>query len=365
MKEIIRQRARDLGFDACGFAPANAPSSAPRFLHWLASGRQGEMAYMDRTAAKRIDPNTVLPGVRTVIALAASYHTPEIQPAPVGETARPQTPTSVGVIARYARYRDYHSILGPRLDELARGLVGLSCGTAQCRVYVDTGPVLERDFAQRAGVGFIGKHTNLISRSLGNWLFLGEILTTLDLPPDHPEPNRCGTCERCLHACPTQAIVAPFQLDARRCISYLTVELKGPIPLEFRKSIGDRIFGCDDCLAACPWNRFAQAGRLMADHRRPDLGSPELIALLNLDQPGFRKLFAGTPIERLKLPRLKRNVCVALGNVGTVEALPDLATAAAASDPLVAEHARWAIGQIQLRATRDHHAGSSVDVQAV
>ena len=212
--------------------------------------------------------------------------------------------------------------------------------------YVDTGPLLERDLAQRAGLGFVGKHTNLISRRLGNWIFLAEILTTLELPPDAPEQNHCGHCTRCLAACPTQAITAPFQLDARRCISYLTIELKGSIPVELRPAVGNRIYGCDDCLAVCPWNKFAQEGRLMRPHRRADLEQPDLLELLRLDAAGFKARFAGTPLERTKRRGLLRNVCVALGNVGDATALPDLQRAANDPEPLIAEHARWAMEQI-------------------
>jgi epoxyqueuosine reductase len=213
--------------------------------------------------------------------------------------------------------------------------------------YVDTGPLLERDLAERAGLGFIGKHTNLISRKLGNWIFLSEIITTLELEADAPEKNRCGSCRRCIDACPTAAITAPFQLDARRCISYLTIELKGAIPEALRPLIGNRIYGCDDCLAVCPWNRFARQGALMRPHYRPDLAAPDLIELLSLDEAAFKRRFAGTPIRRAKRRGLLRNVCVALGNCGDQGALPALERAAADAEPLVAEHAWWAIAQIQ------------------
>jgi epoxyqueuosine reductase len=209
--------------------------------------------------------------------------------------------------------------------------------------------MLERDFAQRSGLGFIGKHTNLISRQLGNWIFLGEIITTLELEPDAPEKNRCGTCTRCITACPTAAIKAPFQLDARRCISYLTIELKGSIPVDLRPAIGNRIYGCDDCLAVCPWNRFAREGSVMKQHAQPDLATPDLLELLALDEPAFKRRFAGTPMLRTKRRGLLRNVCVALGNVGDQSALPALGKAAGDAEPLVAEHARWAIQQIQSR----------------
>jgi epoxyqueuosine reductase len=215
--------------------------------------------------------------------------------------------------------------------------------------YIDTGPVLERDLAQRAGVGFAGKHTNLISRDLGNWFFLCEILTTLDLPPDPPERNRCGSCTRCLEACPTGALPAPFQLDARRCISYLTIELRGVIPEELRPLVGNRIFGCDDCLEACPWNRFARQGRLMRDHARPEMASADLVELLSLTALEFRSRFARTPLLRAKWSGLRRNVCVALGNTGNASAIPALEAASRDPDAVVAEHARWALNQIARR----------------
>ena len=254
-----------------------------------------------------------------------------------------------GVIARYARYEDYHKVVGERLSSLTELVDGLGAAGTRSLWYIDTGPLLERDLAQRSGLGFIGKHTNLISRKLGNWLFLAEIVTTLELEPDAPERNHCGSCCRCLAACPTNAITAPFQLDARRCISYLTIELKGPIPIEFRAAIGERIFGCDDCLAACPWNRFATEASLMKARSRAELAAPDLLALLELDEAGFEKLFAGTPIHRLKRKGLLRNVCVALGNVADETALPALNKAARDPERLVSEHARWAIDQILSR----------------
>lgn len=221
-------------------------------------------------------------------------------------------------------------------------------------MYVDTGPLLERDLAQRAGLGFIGKHTNLISRQLGNWFFLCEIITTIELKPDPPEKNHCGSCTRCLAACPTGAITAPFELDARRCISYLTIELKGPIPLEWRSAIGNRIYGCDVCLEVCPWNRFARDGRLMQAHARPDLTTPDLLELLALDEAGFKRRFAGTPMLRAKRRGLLRNVCVALGNVGDASALSALCRAASDPESVIAEHARWAIEQVEKRLGTGH-----------
>jgi epoxyqueuosine reductase len=371
MNQAIRQRARDLGFDDCRITTADPPLSAPQFQNWLELGRQGEMAYLARNAARRLDPQQVLPTAKSIVALAISYarardlassaHPGEASsPASFGSVSPPHAgtaaplppaprPSRTGLVARYARSQDYHHVVGERLKLLAEFINQLGGPAARSMWYVDTGPLLERDLAQRAGLGFIGKHTNLISRQLGNWFFLAEILTTLALDKDDPERNRCGSCTRCLTACPTGAITAPFELDARRCISYLTIELKGPIPLEWRPAIGNRIFGCDDCLEVCPWNRFAREGRLLQAHARPDLATPDLLELLALDEAGFKRRFAGTPLDRAKRRGLLRNVAVALGNTADETPLPALQHAAADPEPLIAEHARWAIDQIQGR----------------
>lgn len=338
MKSRIEQRARELGFDACRFTPALPPASATRYEEWLEEGRHGEMAWMARNSAKRTNPELVLPGARSIVTLACAYGANDGQ--------RENDEVTTGVIARYARHADYHDVLANPLKALTEYVNELGGPGTRSLWYVDTGPLLERDLAQRAGLGFVGKHTNLISRQLGNWFFLAEILTTLDLEPDAPEKNRCGSCSRCMSACPTQAITAPFQLDARRCISYLTIELKGSIPVELRPAIGNRIYGCDDCLAACPWNRFAQDGALMAAHKRSDLDAPELVELLGLDDTAFKARFAGTPMLRTKRRGVLRNVCVALGNVGDASTLPALQRAAQDAEPLIAEHAKWAIGRI-------------------
>ena len=355
MKEAFRQRASELGFDHCRVTSADPPASAPQFLDWLGKQRHGEMGYLERNAAKRVMPQRVLPGAKSVIVVAVNYATSDEGRVTSDETAArdprhwPRV-TRHGTIARYARHADYHDVLGERLAQLAEFVNQLGGPDTRSLGYVDTGPVLERDLAQHAGLGFIGKHTHVISRRAGNWMLLGEILTTLELEPDAPEKNRCGSCTRCMAACPTGAIVAPFQLDARLCISYLTIELKGPIPVELRPQIGDRIFGCDDCLAACPWNRFTQEGRLMQGHDRPDLAAPDLVELLSLDEAGFQRRFGGTPLARAKRRGLLRNVCVALGNVGDAWALPALERASRDPDPLIAEHARWAAEQIGRRA---------------
>jgi epoxyqueuosine reductase len=348
MKSALQQRALELGFETCRITTAAPPATAGRLWAWLAAGRHGDMAYLARNADRRADPQLVLPGARSFILLAASY-APEAARTNAA-VPRPEAASALrGVVARYARFADYHEVLRPRLDALGATVSELGGPGTRSVACVDTGPLLERDLAQRAGLGFMGKHTNLISRQFGNWFFLAEILTTLELPPDAPEQNHCGSCTRCLAACPTQAITAPFELDARRCLAYLTIELKGAIPLEWRTAMGTRIFGCDDCLAVCPWNRFARAGALMRPHRRPDLSQPDLLELLALDEAGFKARFGGTPLARVKRRGLLRNVCVALGNAGDAAALPSLARTARATDPLVAEHASWGIAQITTR----------------
>jgi len=357
MKEAIRQRALELGFDDCRFTTAEPPRSAAHFQRWLGQERHGEMRYLRRNAQKRVDPQLVLSGAKSIITLAVSYvddgadrvvDGPKNASALVTHHALRIT-RHPGIIARYARFYDYHDVLGARLKSLSNFLDHAAGSEARSLWYVDTGPVLERDLAERAGLGFIGKHTNLISRKLGNWIFLAEILTTVEFEPDAPEKNRCGSCARCIDACPTAAITSPFQLDARRCISYLTIELKGPIPVELRPAIGNRIYGCDDCLAVCPWNRFAREGSLMKGHARSDLAVMDLLDLLTLDEAGFRRRFDGTPMLRGKRIGLLRNVCVALGNVGNPSTLPALERAAADPEPLIAEHAAWAVAQIHGR----------------
>lgn len=355
MKERIRGRARELGFDDCRFTSASPPETAVYLQHWLAAGMHGEMAYLERNTPKRVDPQQVLAGVRSVIVLLVNYAQLEGESGSAGpasssggqDAAQANSGELHGLAARYARFADYHEVIGERLKRLTEFVDQLDGSESRSLWYVDTGPVLEREFAQRAGIGFIGKHTNLISRRFGNWVFLAEILTTLDLEPDAPERNQCGSCARCIVACPTNAITAPFQLDARRCISYLTIELKDSIPVELRSLMGNRIFGCDDCLEACPWNRFAREASMMKGYARPDLGTFELLELLALDGAAFKRRFAGTPILRAKRRGLRRNVCVALANIGGATALPALQRAASDAEPLIAEHARWAIDQIE------------------
>ncbi len=337
MKEIIRNKAFELGFDLCGFAPAN-PSTIQYFNNWLDKGFYAGMEWLKKGAQKRRDPSLILPDAKTVIVVGASYF--------INDNTQSSDPGAV--VARYARFSDYHKIMQNRL-KLLSDFVRKSAG-GEALYYVDTGAVLERDFAQMAGLGFIGKHTNLISKSFGNWLFIGEIITNAKFPADSSEKNRCGKCSLCINACPTGAIVAPFELDARLCISYLTIEHKGSIPVRLRPLIGNRLFGCDDCLEVCPWNRFAKAGRLMNTNllRLPSkIGLSQLINLLNGDEQQFKKTFADTPIKRLGWQRFLRNGCIVLGNIGDKMALDLLQKLSNHPDPIVAEHARWAIEQIK------------------
>tara|TARA_Y100001934_G_C12386251_1_gene796028 strand:+ start:14634 stop:15665 length:1032 start_codon:yes stop_codon:yes gene_type:complete len=341
VKESIRQKAVDLGFDACRFTSAQRPDHSSEFENWLKEERHGELGWLERNAHKRTNPQQVVPGAKSIICLASVYS---------GDKERTDTEPSAGTIARYARFDDYHEVLKQPLRELnsfVNELQGEEPRSKKSLWYVDTGPILERDFAQRSGLGFIGKHTNLISRNLGNWIFLSEIITTLQLEPDAPEKNHCGNCTDCIDACPTDAITAPFQLDARRCISYLTIELKGSIPEEFRPAIGNRIYGCDDCLEVCPWNRFAKDASLMNPFRREDLKTPDLVELLSLSEEEFRQRFRGTPMFRTKRRGVLRNVCIALGNSGNQDTLPVLEKARQDPEPLIAEHADWAIRNIE------------------
>jgi epoxyqueuosine reductase len=366
LKAALQRRARELGFDDCRFTTAEPPASSQHFERWLAARHHGDMAWMERTARKRVDPQQVLADAKSIVCLAAAYGQTANENLKSGiqnPNEKNQEPKFHGITARYARYADYHDVLAERLKSLTGFLNELGGAGTRSLWYVDTGPFLERDLAQRAGLGFIGKHTNLISRRLGNWIFLAEIITTAEIPADGTEQNRCGTCARCIAACPTAAITAPFRLDARRCISYLTIELRGSIPVELRPAIGNRIYGCDDCLEVCPWNRFAREGSLMKEHSRPGLAAPDLQELLALDDAGFKRRFAGTPMLRTKRRGLLRNACVALGNIGDSSALPSLERAAHDREPLIAEHAEWAIAQIRLRQTDDD--GRSTSVRAV
>jgi len=338
LKQRLLSFAREIGFDSCRIAACGSAPHVDEFRNWLDEGGHGEMSYMERGEEKRCDPQKVLPGARSIVVLALNYFQ--------GDPKAGDTPAATGKIARYARGDDYHDLVANKLDKIDEFLRAFD-GQQKC--YVDTGPVLERDHAAEAGIGWHGKSTMLIDERLGTWFFLAEVLTTLELPPDEPVPDRCGTCERCIKACPTGAITAPHRLDARRCISYLTIELKGSIPLDLRPLIADRIFGCDDCLDACPWNRFARVSREAAFFAHPSTVGIPLRDYLGLSDEDFRSLFRNSPIKRIKRRGFLRNVCVALGNVGDPSDLAALGRAAADPEPLIAEHAKWAIHQIRSR----------------
>jgi len=332
LKSELAARARGLGFTLFGIAPAARPNREDYILEWVRAGRHGDMAWLARGIDRRLDPRLVLPGAQSLIMVGQNYHAapPEHDP----------------VIAAYARGSDYHAILEPRLRTLADWLGAQSgCST---RVYVDTGPLIERDAAARAGIGWIGKSTMLISETLGTHFFLGAIITDLALPPDATAADRCGRCTRCIAACPTGAIVAPYQLDPRLCISYLTIEYRGAIPEHLRPQFGNRIFGCDACLDAYPWNRFARASHEAAFQPRP---LPPLRDLLRLDRDAFNALFVKSPVRRARWEGFLRNVCVALGNSGDPNDIPKLRELAAHGPPPVPEHAAWAIQRILERAT--------------
>ncbi len=336
MKSQVVQLARECGFDACRFTTGAVAAHRANYFGWLEHGLHADMSWLARSPERRSDPRMVLPECKSVIVLACNYYQ--------GDQIR-QRP---GRFARYAFGNDYHDILLDRMKPIAAFLEKQG-GTQRC--YVDTGPVLERDFAASAGIGWQGKSTMCLNEDLGTWFFLGTILTTLSFEPDTPAKNRCGSCTKCIEACPTQAITAPYQLDARRCISYLTIENKGAIPLEFRRSIGDRIYGCDDCLDACPWNRFAQVSSETRFRMPVPLRQLGLRDLAALSKEEFRQLFRGSPVKRIKHNRFIRNVCVAMGNVGTEEDLPILRSLARHPDPLIAEHAQWAESEIENRST--------------
>ena len=341
--EQVRQiiaHARELGFDLVGITSAAPPASYAHYLAWLERGFEGGMAYLRRPDAveRRRDPGLILSGVQTIIVVGANYHT---QPL----AARLRDDPSLGIVSNYAWAGDYHDLLLPRLDQLA-----LHVGGAH-RSYVDTGPILERDLAARAGLGFVGKNTNLIHPRLGSWLFLGVLLLTNSLPSAQAEPGArqgtCGNCSRCIDACPTGALVEPYLLDAGRCISTLTIEHKGPIPSELRPLIGNRIFGCDICQEVCPWNlRFARPAEEPAFQAPNGTAALPLLDLMALDQEGFRQRFKGSPIQRAKRRGLLRNAAVALGNWGDPRAVPVLARALKDTESLVRGHAAWALGRI-------------------
>ena len=337
----MKARASALGFDACRVAPAVAPPGARENLAaFLAAGAHGDMAWLAETFERRADPRALWPEAKSVVALARNYG-PAMDPRAALERKQ------AGAISLYARRRDYHDVVKGKLKTLAQWLVGAARPqSAQVKVFVDTAPVMEKPLAAAAGLGWQGKHTNLVSRQFGSWLFLGSIFTDLELPADGAERDHCGACRACLDACPTGAFPAPYRLDARRCVSYLTIEHKGTIARELRPLIGNRIYGCDDCLAVCPWNKFAREGAEAKLAVRDDLAAPPLAELAALDDAGFRARFAGGPIKRLGQARFLRNVMIAIGNSGD-QALIGVAVAALqAESPLARAMAVWALGRL-------------------
>lgn len=329
IRDAIAEAAAALGFDTWGAVALPADLRRDYFKHWIAEGRHGDMQWMAANSLRRLHPETIVPEARSMLCFAMNYNQP--------------VPNTRGIVARYALGKDYHKLIYKRLKQicsLLRQYGGVN------KPYVDTGPVMEKPLAALAGVGWQGKHTVLIHPKLGNWLFLGVIITTLEIPADEPATEHCGSCTRCITACPTDAITAPWQLDSRRCIAYLTIEHRGPIPVELRHGIGNRLFGCDICLEVCPWNRWAQSTR---EIRFSAITPPDPATILNWSDDDFQRHFAGTPIARLGLERLQRNAAVVLGNCGDLNDRNALKQNLHAFTPLVQEHARWAITEIDRR----------------
>jgi epoxyqueuosine reductase len=341
VKEAIRTYALEAGFSAMGVCRPDAiPEAKERLARFVAEGRHGQMGWMAERMNWRWDPAALWPDARSVIMLAEAY-TPDEDPMEiVGRRDR-------GAISVYARNRDYHDIVKKRLKAVGRWLIEQAPGT-EIKVFVDTAPVMEKPLGQAAGLGWQGKHTNLLGRELGSWFFLGAIFTTLDLEPDKAEMSHCGSCTACLDVCPTAAFPAPYQIDARRCISYLTIEHDGQVDPELRPLLGNRIYGCDDCLAACPWNKFAISAREIRYAARDALKAPRLAALVMLDDAGFRAMFSGSPIKRIGRNRFVRNVLYAIGNSGDSALLETITRLIGDPDPAVADAAEWAA--IRLRA---------------
>ncbi|MEQ1937070.1 tRNA epoxyqueuosine(34) reductase QueG [Mesorhizobium sp. CN5-321] len=338
LRDLIEREARAAGFDAVAVASPDAIPLAPtRLAEFVADGFHGSMGWIEETMARRADPSTLWPEVRSVVVLAMNYG-PDSDPRAI--LARPDR----GAISVYAQNRDYHEVIKGRLKTIAGKLVSRAGGDV--KVFVDTAPVMEKPLAKAAGLGWQGKHTNLVSRAHGSWLFLATIFTTADLRPDTREEDHCGSCRACLDACPTDAFPAPYRLDARRCISYLTIENKRPIPREFRAAIGNRIYGCDDCLAACPWNKFASTASEAKFFAREELRAPKLEDLLRLDDAAFRALFTGSPVKRIGHDRFIRNVLIAAGNSGKTGLADSVRPLLANASPLVRGAAVWALSRL-------------------
>jgi epoxyqueuosine reductase len=338
IKRALAERAHAEGFDVTGVTRPDAIARAkPHFERFIAQGQHGDMDWLVTTAQRRTDPHALWPEARSVIMLGLNY-------APDDDPLKILAQRARATISVYAQGDDYHDLIKSRLKAIARWLVAEAGGDV--KVFVDTAAVMEKPLAAAAGLGWQGKHTNLVSRAYGSWLFLGAIFTTLELPADTPEIDHCGTCSACLDVCPTKAFPAPYRLDARRCISYLTIEHKGPIPREFRAAMGNRIYGCDDCLAVCPWNKFAVAGREAKLAARDALRAPKLAELARLDNPAFRALFSKSPVKRTGRDRFVRNVLIAIGNSGDATLAAEAERLLDDTSPLVRGAAVWALGQL-------------------
>ena len=338
LTDFVKQLAAETGFDICRIADAETdPTHGANLSGFVSAGHHGTMAWMEETRERRASPRDLWPDVRSVIMLGMNYG-PDSDPRPLLDK------TSAGNISVYARNRDYHDVIKGKLKEIGGRFAARS--GAEIKVFVDTAPVMEKPLAARSGLGWQGKHTNLVSREFGSWLFLGSIFTSAELIADEPETDHCGSCSACLEACPTNAFTAPYRIDARRCISYLTIEHKGAIPAEFRPLMGNRIYGCDDCLAACPWNKFAQAGREMKLRPRADLAEPPLSELLTLDDAGFRAFFSGSPVKRIGRDRFIRNCLIAAGNSGDPGLVEHCRRLLRDGSPDVRAMAVWALSRL-------------------
>ncbi|MBC2886224.1 tRNA epoxyqueuosine(34) reductase QueG [Ochrobactrum sp. CM-21-5] len=338
LKRFLIEEARAVGFDAVAFTTPDAIPQAPeRLRQYIAEGHHADMLWMEETEARRANPSVLWPEVRSIMMLAMNYG-PDSNPLTVLEQK------DRAAISVYAQNRDYHDIIKGKLKHIASRFAARA--GQDVKVFVDTAPVMEKPLAASAGLGWQGKHTNLVSRELGSWLFLGSIFTTAEIPPDAPERDHCGSCRACLDSCPTAAFPSPYRIDAGRCISYLTIENKGAIPVEFRKAMGNRIYGCDDCLSVCPWNKFAQATSEIKLKARDDLKEPCLADLLVLEDPAFRTLFSGSPVKRIGRDRFLRNVLIATGNSGDKTLLPHVEALLEDAAPVVRGAAVWALQQL-------------------
>ncbi|WP_313030622.1 tRNA epoxyqueuosine(34) reductase QueG [Brucella sp.] len=338
LKRFLIEEAKAVGFDAVAFTGPDAIPQAPqRLRQYIADGHHADMLWMEETEERRANPSVLWPEVRSIMVLAMNYG-PDSNPLSILEHK------DRAAISVYAQNRDYHDIIKGKLKHIASRFAARA--GQDVKVFVDTAPVMEKPLAQAAGLGWQGKHTNLVSRELGSWLFLGSIFTTAEIPPDEPDRDHCGSCRACLDACPTKAFPSPYRIDAGRCISYLTIENKGPIPHEFRKAMGNRIYGCDDCLSVCPWNKFAQATSEMKLKARDDLKAPKLADFLALDDPAFRTLFSGSPVKRIGRDRFLRNVLIATGNSEDQTLVPQVESLLEDPAPLVRGAAVWALKQL-------------------